>query len=116
MKIDFSSFADLRPKECVLVGSRDTHSVCVCTIHQNVKLMNIGSRMEDIGGNVELKHYSHELSLIRCSPFHPNCTRKVHQLPMQDMTSFESVSCSILMIRQLMTFSTNSGLQQIDRS
>ena len=34
VKIDFSSFADLRPKECVLAGSSGTHSVCVCTIHQ----------------------------------------------------------------------------------
>lgn len=38
-KIGFSKFADLRPKWCVLAGSTGTHSVCVCMIHQNVKLM-----------------------------------------------------------------------------
>ena len=38
-KIGFSSFCELRPKQCVTVGSSGAHSVCVCTIHQNVKLM-----------------------------------------------------------------------------
>lgn len=38
-KIGISKFCALRPKECVTVGARGTHSVCVCTIHQNVKLM-----------------------------------------------------------------------------
>ena len=36
MKIGFTEFC---PKECVLPGSSGTHSVCVCTKHQNVKLM-----------------------------------------------------------------------------
>ena len=39
MKIGFSKFADLRPEYYVLAGSSGTHSVCVCTVHQNVKLM-----------------------------------------------------------------------------
>ncbi|GBN96229.1 hypothetical protein AVEN_174177-1 [Araneus ventricosus] len=39
IKIGFSKFAELRPKHCVLAGSNGTHSVCVCTIHQNMKLM-----------------------------------------------------------------------------
>lgn len=38
-KVGLSKFCELRPKECVTVGARGTHSVCVCTIHQNVKLM-----------------------------------------------------------------------------
>lgn len=38
-KIGFSTFCSLRPKFCVLAGSSGTHSVCVCSIHQNVKLM-----------------------------------------------------------------------------
>ena len=36
--IGFSSFASLRPRNCVLAGAAGTHSVCVCTYHQNVKL------------------------------------------------------------------------------
>lgn len=38
-KVGFSKFCELRPKWCVTVGAAGTHSVCVCTIHQNVKLM-----------------------------------------------------------------------------
>ena len=38
-QIGFSKFASLRPKWCILVGPKGTHSVCVCTMHQNVKLM-----------------------------------------------------------------------------
>ena len=39
MKIGFSKFCTLRPKYCFLAGASRTHSVCVCTIHQNVKLL-----------------------------------------------------------------------------
>ena len=38
-KIGFSTFAELRPKWCVPVSSTGMHSVCVCEIHQNVKLL-----------------------------------------------------------------------------
>ena len=37
-KIGFSTFCSLRPKHCVLAGHGGTHSVCVCTLHQNPKL------------------------------------------------------------------------------
>ena len=37
-KVGFSTFAKLRPSYCVLAGSGGTHSVCVCTYHQNPKL------------------------------------------------------------------------------
>lgn len=39
VKLSFSMFAKLRPKNCVLPGQSGTHLVCVCTIHQNVKMM-----------------------------------------------------------------------------
>ena len=39
VKVGFSKFAELRPKWCVLAGSTGTHSVCVCSIHQNAKLL-----------------------------------------------------------------------------
>ena len=35
-KIGVSKFAELRPPHCVLAGESSTHSVCVCTVHQNV--------------------------------------------------------------------------------
>ena len=37
--LGFSRFAGLRPKHCVLAGSSGTHTVCVCIVHENTKLM-----------------------------------------------------------------------------
>lgn len=42
LKIGFSRFASLRPLECVFVRSSGTHTVCVCTFHQNAKLSILG--------------------------------------------------------------------------
>lgn len=39
IKLGISKLCQLRPKECVTGGAKGTHSVCVCTHHQNVKLM-----------------------------------------------------------------------------
>ena len=39
VNIGFSKFCTLRPKWCVLAGSKMTHSVCVCSAHQNVVLL-----------------------------------------------------------------------------
>ena len=38
-KIGLSKFCQLRPKWCITVSSSGSHSVCVCQIHQNTKLM-----------------------------------------------------------------------------
>lgn len=47
-KIGFSSFASLRPPFCVLAGSSGTHSVCVCTYHQNPKLQLAGLGIKEL--------------------------------------------------------------------
>ena len=39
IQIGISKFCETRPKNCITVGTRGTHSVCVCKIHQNVKLI-----------------------------------------------------------------------------
>ena len=39
VNIGFSKFCDLRPKCCVLADSRRTHSVYVCSSHQNAMLL-----------------------------------------------------------------------------
>ena len=39
VNIGFSKFFALRPKWCVLAGSKMTHSVSVCSAHQNVRLL-----------------------------------------------------------------------------
>lgn len=43
IKIGFSKFCTLRPPNCVLAGSSGTHSICVCSYHQNVKLLLLGN-------------------------------------------------------------------------
>ena len=66
-KVGFSKFAELRPKHCVLAGASGTHSVCVCTIHQNVKLMSFEMQIP------ELPTYHHCLAKIMCNPPHARC-------------------------------------------
>ena len=39
VKIGFSKFCSLRTKWCVIAGSSETHSVCVCITHQNTILL-----------------------------------------------------------------------------
>ena len=39
VNIGFSNFSSLRPKWCVLAGSKTDHLVCVCSAHQNVALL-----------------------------------------------------------------------------
>ena len=66
-KIGFSKFAELRPKHCILAGASGTHAVCVCTIHQNVKLMILEM------GLPLLQTYHHCLAKIMCNPPLPKC-------------------------------------------
>ena len=39
VKLGFSKFCTFWPKWCVLAGSSGTHSVCVCSTHQNAILL-----------------------------------------------------------------------------
>ena len=85
IKLGFSKFAEARPKNIVLPGSAGTHNVCVCTYHQNPKLMisnsQIGSKKEfktllgDVDGDSysgEIK-YQHLVSKILCNPPREEC-------------------------------------------
>ena len=73
--IGFSKFAELHPKHCILAGASGTHAVCVCTIHQNVKLMMLGGKIADLTANEDtpLKSYDHCLAQIICNPPQPDC-------------------------------------------
>lgn len=71
IKISFSKFASLRPKWCIAVGPKGTHSVCVCTKHQNVKLML---------GAVDLERNYHDLmEMIVCDRESKECM--LHRCP-----------------------------------
>ena len=71
LKIGISKFCELRPKWCVTVGARGIHSVCVCTIHQNPKLMlaAIGGLKMDLHQVMELVVWStaeKQCMLMKC--------------------------------------------------
>ena len=72
-KISFLKFASLRPKWCITVGPKGTHSVCVCTKHQNVKLMlgavDLESSYHDLIEMIVCGRESKECMLHRC----PSC-------------------------------------------
>ncbi len=53
-----------------LGGSNGTHSLCVCTMHNNETLMMCGAQIPKITENedVPIKHYSHSLVRMTCNP------------------------------------------------
>lgn len=63
--IGFSTFAKLKPKHCILPGANGTHSVCVCTIHQNCKLMLDAIDLSKLTNN-SLYDYKDCLKEIMC--------------------------------------------------
>ena len=72
LKIGFSKFSELRPKECILAGAGGTHSVCVCTVHQNVKLMFLGAKLDKLSEGA-FKSYQHCLAAMLCNPPQVRC-------------------------------------------
>lgn len=72
MKVSFSKFAELRPKNCVLAGSSGTHTVCVCTTHQNIKLMMENAKI-GLLTNGKLSSYKHCLARVLCNPPSIDC-------------------------------------------
>ena len=39
LKVGFTKFCELRTKWCITVASKGSHTVCVCSYHQNMKLL-----------------------------------------------------------------------------
>lgn len=48
-QVGFSTFASLRPQHCILAAASGTHSVYVCPMHQNLKLMVRGESHNRFG-------------------------------------------------------------------
>lgn len=74
--IGFSKFCELRPKNCILAGKSGTHTVCVCTLHQNVKLMMHGSGLNSFvleNDCTSLINYKTCLAKIMCNPPTTEC-------------------------------------------
>lgn len=88
-KIGFSKFAMLRPKYCVQPGSSGTHSVCVCTIHQNVKLMIFGANLQAVTKG-KLSDYKSYIDFALCPTKKPECFMLtcIHCPGLQHLQSF----------------------------
>ena len=69
-KIGFSKFAELRSRHCVLAGASGTHAVCVCTIHQNMKLMMQSIKLGKLttSDGTSLQTYQHCIAQAICNP------------------------------------------------
>ena len=66
MKVSFSKFAELKPKYCILAGQNGTHTVCVCTTHQNIKLMTENTEVDALTDD-KFKTHKHCLANILCN-------------------------------------------------
>ena len=72
MKVRFSKFTELFPKYCILAGQNETHSMCVYTMNQNIKLMIENAKL-DMLIKRELASYKHYLAKIICNPASTDC-------------------------------------------
>lgn len=75
MKLGFSTFAKLRPKHCIFAGARGTHSVCVCTIHQNCKLILDAIEIQKLTRDEinPINNYKDCIKQIMCENSTPEC-------------------------------------------
>jgi len=70
-KIGLSVFCSLRPKWCVTAGAKGVHTVCVCQIHQDTKLMLHSLQIED--------HYRELIKLFVCDDKNRECMLRICQ-------------------------------------
>ncbi|XP_065679132.1 uncharacterized protein LOC136093883 [Hydra vulgaris] len=66
-KVGFSKFCELRPKWCLTIDSGGSHSVCVCSYHQNAKLMCSAL------SNSNLIYYKDLMKVCVCNIDSQNC-------------------------------------------
>ena len=91
VKIGFSKFCSLRPKWCVVAGSSGTHSVCVCTSHQNaillVDALNWDFTYKDLMKKIVCDITNRECMMRHC----PNCPGNgaLRRFLDEELTEFE---------------------------
>ena len=79
--IGLTKFCQLRPKWCIMAGAKGTHTVCVCTIHENFKNMfdaaNLKKNTSD--SNQPLTDYKDCFSLVVCRKAKDVCYLRICQ-------------------------------------
>ena len=75
LHIGFTKFAELHPKHCILAGASGTLAVCVCMIHQNVKLMLEDVKIQRLSSSQDpqLTNYHCYIAQLVCNPALPRC-------------------------------------------
>ena len=79
--LGFLKFCSLRPKWCVLAGSAGTHVVCVCTIHQNIKLLlePLNVLYQDLLKYIVCNTSNRQCMIHRCPNF-PKSSEKLEKI------------------------------------
>lgn len=80
MKVSASKFTKLRPRNCITVGSAGTHNVCVCKIHQNLKL-KFSSLNDCLGKSTDSVHFP--ISVVVRKILCENATDSCHLIDCQ---------------------------------
>lgn len=62
----------LRSEHCIHAGARETHTVCVCTVHEGPKLMLDSININQLT-NGKLCDYKDCLNKLMCEKPTPNC-------------------------------------------
>lgn len=85
IKIGISKFCQLRPRNIILANASGSHNVCVCTKHQNVKLMIDAINLKKLTAgvpNYQLECYKDCLKQMTCIPSSSKChLRKCNKCP-----------------------------------
>lgn len=75
VKIGLTKFSQLRPTHVVFAQTTGAHSVCVCTKHQNLKLMMVAARIPFYSSqdNKPIKNREDLISRVMCNPPRNSC-------------------------------------------
>lgn len=94
--IDLAKFAELRPKWCITAGTSGTHSVCVCVIHQNVKIMIDAANLRILSKDLKsvLNDYNDCIHFVLCKEPKTAC----HLLECKNCPNMEKFSDLVLEI------------------
>lgn len=109
VKIGLTKFSMLRPIECISVNNKGVHNVCVCTYHQNPKLM---SKSISWKNNMTWKHH---FSFTMCNPPSLNCfssTNECNECPQYDDVIENLVNC----VEKMEETVTYKSWTSVDRS
>lgn len=74
IKISLTKFREMRPPYCILAGGKGSHNVCVCKIHQNLRLRYAGIKQTLLKKHIQFdKSYRDSFNEMVCKESKSNC-------------------------------------------